>query len=71
MKKLYFIRSNGEQVLVKEDVTEETAIKEINTYVEKLNPNYAIHYIRTWYSEDYGGTMYDIGSHTEFFVLGK
>ena len=68
---LYFIRSNGEWILVKENVTEETAVKEINAYVEKLNPNYTIYYIRSWYSEDRGGTMYDVGSHTEFFILAK
>ena len=68
---LYFIRSNGEKVLVKENIDPEKAIGYINEYTHSLNPNCKIYYIRTWYSEDYGGTMYDIGSHTEFFVLGK
>ena len=66
---LYFLDSRGNQRLVKENVEEKTAIKEISHYVNNLNPTYEIHYYRSWYSEDHGGTMYDVGSHTEFFLL--
>ena len=66
---LYFLDSRGNQRLVKENVEAETAIKEISHYINNLNPTYKIHYYRTWYSEDRGGTMYDVGSHTEFFLL--
>ena len=69
--KLYFIRSSGEKKLVKEGVKPEAAIKEIEAYTHSLNPNYKIYYYRSWYSEDHKGTMYDVGSHTEFFVLGE
>lgn len=68
---LYFIRSNGEKRLVKESVKPEAVIKEIKAYTHSLNPNYKIYYYRSWYSEDHKGTMYDVGSHTEFFVLGE
>ena len=69
MKNLYFIRSNGEKRLVRENIDPETAMGYINEYTHSLNPNYKIYYIRTWESEE--GTMYDVGSHTEFFLVGE
>ena len=69
MANLYFIRSNGEKRLVKENVDKETAMNHIREYVASLNPNFQIYYFRYW--EKDGGTTYDIGSHTEFFWLGE
>lgn len=69
MKNLYFIRSNGEKRLVRENIDPETAMGYINEYTHSLNPNYKIYYVRSWESEE--GTMYDIGSHTEFFLVGE
>jgi hypothetical protein len=66
---LYFIRSNGEKRLVKKNVEPKTALSEISHYVNNLNPAYKIYYTREWYDEEAGGTMYDVGSHTEFFLL--
>ena len=66
---LYFIDARGEMRLVKKGVEAKTACKEMSEYVNSLNPNYKIYYFRSWYSEDYGGTMYDVGSHAEFFLL--
>jgi hypothetical protein len=66
---LYFLASNGEKRLVSTDVAPETAHKEISKYVKELNPNYEIYYVRYWRDEATGGTMYDIGSHSEFFLL--
>lgn len=68
---LYFLSSRGEKRLVKENVEASAAAKEMGEYVKSLNPNYQIYYIRSWYSEDHKGTMYDVGSHSEFFVLGE
>ena len=67
--KLYFLSSRGEKRLVKENVEVSEAAKEMGNYVKSLNPNYQIYYIRSWYREDYKGTMYDVGSHSEFFLL--
>ena len=64
---LYFERSNGEKVLVKENVEERKILQEIRNYVAKLNPNFEIHYFRCWKTEE--GMMYDVGSHTEFFIV--
>ena len=69
MKNLYFIRSNGEKRLVRENIDPETAMGYINEYIAILNPNFKVYYIRTWETEE--GTMYDVGSHTEFFLVGE
>lgn len=69
LKNLYFIRSNGEKRLVKESITDQEVGKYIHHYVNNLNPTYKIYYTRSWYSEDWHGMMYDIGSHSEFFLL--
>lgn len=64
---LYFERSNGECVLVKSNILYEEVSQEITNYVTALNPNYNIYYIRSW--EDEQGIIYDVGSHTEIFIL--
>jgi hypothetical protein len=69
MKNLYFIRSNGEKRLVRENIDPETAIGYINEYIATLNSNFKVYYVRTWENEE--GTMYDVGSHTEFFLVKK
>lgn len=69
MKNLYFIRSNGEKRLVRQNINPETALGYIEEYTHSLNPNFKIYYFRSW--EEDGGTMYDIGSHTEFFWVGE
>lgn len=66
---LYFIRSNGEKRLVRENAEEKTVLSDIHSYVNNVNPTYKIYYTRSWYSEDHKGIMYDVGSHTEFFLL--
>ena len=67
MHNLYFIRSNGEKRLIYENIDSEKVIGYINEYTHSLNPNFKIYYIRSW--EEDGGIMYDVGSHTEFFLL--
>ena len=69
MNNLYFIRSNGEKKLVRENIDPDKAFGYIEEYTHSLNPNFKIYYYRSW-KED-GGTMYDIGSHTEFFWVDE
>ena len=69
MKNLYFLSSYGEKRLVRENIDPETAMGYINEYIATLNPNFKVYYVRTWESEK--GTMYDVGSHTEFFLVGE
>lgn len=67
MKNLYFIRSNGEKLLVEPNIKEDDVIKFIKKFVKEKNPDFEIYYIRSWETDE--GTMYDVGSHTEFFLL--
>ena len=69
MKNLYFLSSYGEKRLVRENIDPETAMGYINEYIATLNPNFKVYYVRTWESEK--GTMYDVGSHSEFFLVGE
>lgn len=69
MKNLYFIRSNGEKRLIRENIDPDKVIGYIEEYVHTINPKYKIYYTRYW--EENGGTMYDVGSYTEFFWVGK
>lgn len=69
MKNLYFIRSNGEKRLIRENIDPDNAMGYINEYTYSLNPNFKIYYFRSW--EEDGGIMYDVGSHTEFFWVGE
>ena len=67
MPNLYFIRSNGEKLLVESEIKEDNTIKFIKKFVKEKNPNFKIYYFRSW--EEDSGIMYDVGSHTEFFLL--
>lgn len=64
---LIFQHSDGRETIISKTATEENAFIKIKEFVAELNPNYEIYYIRTW--ETKRGTMFDIGSHTEFFLL--
>lgn len=69
---LYFKRATGEKVLVKDNLEEENIGKAIKDAVFEMNPNYKIYYMRAWIStEDASTTVYDVGSHTEFFLYTK
>lgn len=68
MKNLYFIRSNGEQLLIEFKVEEKDTIKFIKKFIKEKNPDFEIYYIRSWETKE--GTMFDVGSHTEFFLWG-
>jgi hypothetical protein len=67
MKTLYFLDSQGNKRKVKENIAEASVMAEITSYVKELNPKYEIYYVRTWETEK--GITYDVGSHTEFFLL--
>lgn len=68
MQGLFFLDNRGIKRFIKTIADTEDVHREIVDYVKKLNPNFQIHYIRTWKNED-GDTQYDVGSHTEFFLL--
>ena len=64
---LYFQHSDGRYTLVADNVSDETVIENIHAHVESLNPNYRIHYIRSWDTPE--GRKYDVGSWSEFYLL--
>lgn len=68
---LYFKRANGKYKLLTSDIKNIEDKKIGKTIREFLDEhNFKSYYIRTWQdeNEDY---VYDVGSHTEFFILSK
>ena len=63
--KLYFQRSNGEYKKLSDFATKENVGDMINNFLQAHN--YQSYYTNIWLDER--GTIYDVGSHTEFFVL--
>lgn len=63
LRNVYFQRSNGEFILLKENVGQKDVSFIISEFLKKHN--YKSYYTRTW--EEDGVKWYDVGSHTEFF----
>ncbi len=66
IRNLYFIDSRGDYRLLTANVEEHKAAMTIHEFLE--HHNFKCHYIRAWETEE--GLMYDVGSHTEFFLWG-
>lgn len=65
--KLYFYNSRGERRLIGEPTTQEGANMLIHSFLKAHN--YRSYYTRMW--EENGELWYDVGSHSEFFILNK
>lgn len=66
MKNLYFQRSNGSYLLIKEDIADEQeALREVSDFLHRYN--YKSYYTRMWTNGD--ETTFDVGSWSEFFKL--
>ena len=65
-RNLYFINSRGEYRLLYENVQEKEIHILIQLFLDKHN--FKSYYTRSWNTNE--GTMYDVGSHTEFFLWG-
>lgn len=63
--KLYFENSYGKERLIAEVQNEEEAFKEIHKFLD--DHNYKSYYTRTWMRNN-NEKVYDVGSHSEFFV---
>lgn len=63
---LYFIDSRGNYREIASDVSEANAFKSINKFLD--DHNFKSFYRRSWMTDE--GVMYDVGSHTEFFLWG-
>lgn len=64
---LMFLRADNTIENVAKNVKEEEIANIIKAFITKKNPNFKSYYIRKWYSN--GTWYYDVGSHTEFFLL--
>lgn len=61
----YFKRSNGELVLLAENVSHEEAMVKMKEFIDEHN--FKSYYTRVWQKEN--TVWYDVGSHSEFFCL--
>lgn len=65
--KVYFRDSHGKKRLLKEVTTKENAWKVIQEFM--YDHNFKCYYTRLWFEDGY--TWYDVGSHTEFFLVDE
>ena len=63
--KLLFKNGKGEEKLIAEPSSREEVIKDINKFLD--GHNFKSYYTRVW--EENGRLIFDVGSHTEFFLL--
>ena len=63
--KLIFQNSRGEERVIAEPSNREEVNKEINNFLD--DHNFKSYYTRVW--EENGRLIFDVGSHTEFFIL--
>lgn len=68
--KLYFEDKYEQRHLIAEVENDTEANKCIHKFIKEKNPNFKIYYIRQWV-DDSGIIVYDVGSHSEFFLLEK
>ena len=65
---LYFRDSNNNKRLIASNIkTTEDVFEYIQAFLDEHN--FKSYYTRTWYANGY--TWYDVGSHTEFFLVDK
>lgn len=71
MGKLFFENSNGVRREIADNVSREECMKEIQKFIQDHNrgrpkdKKFHSYYTRTW--EENGETVFDVGSHTEYF----
>lgn len=71
MGKLFFENSQGIRREIASDVTREDCAREIKNFIDAHNKGkpkdkkFRSYYTRTW--DENGETVFDVGSHTEFF----
>ena len=63
--KLYFKNSYGKERVIAEVQNEQEAMKEINKFCKERN--FKIYYTRSW-MRNQNEKIYDVGSHSEFFI---
>lgn len=66
---LYFEHRDGSLTLLAEDIYQTDIWAHIKEFCDDYN--FHIDYVRYWNTEDHMTTVYDVGSHTEFFLAKK
>ena len=64
---VYFRDSHNKKRFLEEVTTKENAWKVIQRFMD--NHNFTCYYTRIWFQDGY--TWYDVGSHTEFFLVDE
>ena len=65
--KVYFRDSHGKKRLLKEVETKEGVWKVIQKFLD--DHNFTSYYTRLWFADGY--TWFDVGSHTEYFLVDE
>lgn len=71
MGRLFFENSNGIRREIANNISREECMREIKNFIDSHNKNkpknkqFKSYYTRTW--EENGETVFDVGSHTEYF----
>ena len=70
--KLYFVHgdgytSDGHRKYLSQVYDEQETMKIINNFLEEHN--FKSYYTRTWYEKEKEEVWYDVGSHSEFFMV--
>jgi len=66
MKSLYFASNTGVLIDIKIDIIEEDVFEYIQEFCRERN--FTIRYVRSWIDDNHVN-WFDVGSHTEFFML--
>lgn len=75
MGRLFFENSQGIRRAIANNVSLEDCSKEIKKFIDECNKGreenkkFHSYYIRTWEEKD--EIIFDVGSHTEFFIWGE
>ena len=65
--KVYFRDSHEKKRLLKEVETKESAWKVMQEFMD--DHNFQCYYTRLWFADGY--TWFDVGSHTEYFLVNE
>lgn len=65
--KLCFKNSQGQERVIAENVTRGEAYPIMNKFCEERK--FKVYYVREWKDEKLNALIFDVGSHTEFFIL--
>lgn len=69
MLQLFFRNSRDEYELVGCPANKDASFNLIMADIKRRNPKFKVYYVREYSPGDNGWLWFDVGSHTEFYVL--